>query len=213
MRKTTAAFLALFALTLVTACGASGGDKKADTTTTTAKASGGGSTTTTTEATTTTDASGSGVAVDDWAVAFCGSFKTWISDIQAASSGVSSDVTAGDLASAKTAIVKLFGTASTRTEALIDDVDQAGVPDIDNGDGLVTDLKGKFQDFDDAILAAKSDADALAVDDPTTFKSDVQTLLDTFQAETQKVGDSFSELDAKYNSQDLNDALNQHCGT
>ncbi|MCU1355236.1 MAG: hypothetical protein JWM89_654 [Acidimicrobiales bacterium] len=207
MRKTTAAFMALFALTLVTACGASGGDKKADTTTTTAKASGDGSTTTTTEA------AGTGVAVDDWAVAFCGSFKTWISDIQSASSGVSSDVTAGDLASAKTAIVKLFTTASSRTETLIEDVDKAGVPDIDKGDGLVTDLKGKFQDFDDAILAAKSDADALAVDDPTAFKADVQTLLDTFQAETQKVGDSFSELDAKYNSQELNDALNQHCGT
>ena len=60
MRKTIGAFLALFALVLTSACGASGGDDAKDTTTTSVAAGDSttstteGDTTTTTEATTTT---------------------------------------------------------------------------------------------------------------------------------------------------------------
>jgi hypothetical protein len=151
------------------------------------------------------------VAVETWAADFCGAFKGWLTDIHAASDSVGEDVSPGDVKAGKQAIIGLFETASKQTQALIDDIDGAGTPDIKNGAGLVTDLKGKFQDFDDAIQSAKTEADDLATDDAGAFKTQVDALRKTFQDETQKVGDSFAELDAKYDSQPLDDALTASC--
>ena len=105
----------------------------------------------------------------------------------------------------------MFGSSSDRTQTLIDDVDAAGIPDIDNGAQLVEDLKGKFQEFDDAISAAKSEAEGLATNDPAAFQVKVKKLTADYQAEVNKVGNSFGELDAKYPSRELNSALNSSC--
>lgn len=210
MRKTIGAFLALFALVLVTACGASGGDDAKDTTTTT-KAAGDGTTTTEGEETTTTEGGGDTADVEDWAKDFCGSFGDWLAKIQEESGKVGDAVTPGDVAGAKQVIVDLFGTVSDETESLMDDIDAAGVPDIDNGGDFVDDLKGKFQDFDDAILAAKSKAEGLDTADPTKFQTDVEALVTDFQSEITAVGESFGELDSKYPDQDLQVALKSSC--
>lgn len=212
MRKTVAALLALFVLTFVSGCGASGGDDASDKKTTTTEASGGDKTTTTgAEKTTTTESSGGDVDVDEWAKGFCGSFEAWIAEIQGASGSIGDSITPGDIQGAKDAIVGLFETASSETQSLIADLESGGTPDVDDGAALVDDLIGKFQDFDDAISAAKSDAEGLPVDDPTAFQSEVTTLVATFQTETTKVGESFSELDTKYPSPALNKALTSSC--
>lgn len=224
MRKTLACLLALFSLTFVAACGASGGsDAKQETTTTAGSSkatttSGGDTTTTegstTTEASTTTDGgstNGDAVPVDTWADDFCTGFGGWITDIKTLGTNASKGVQPGDIEGAKAAIVKLFGDASDRTKTLIDDVDAAGVPDIKNGDQLVEDLKVKFEAFDTAIAQAQSDAEGLATNDPQAFQTKVKALTTQFSGEVQKVGDSFSELDAKYQSAELNSALSSSC--
>lgn len=223
MRKTLAAVVALLALT-VAACGASGGNDNSDKPTTTkadkSTTSGGDKTTTTEDATTTTEdqtttTDGGGgpdgaVPVETWAGDFCGSFTAWIGNIKDASSSVNSGGI-DDIETAKTAIVDLFGTASSETQSLISDIDAAGVPDIPDGDQLVQDLQGKFQDFDDAILTAQSDAEALDTSDPATFQTNVTELITRFQTETKTVGDSFGELDAKYPSPEFQQALSSNC--
>lgn len=209
MRKTSLALLTALALTFVSACGASGGDDASKDTSTTAAAA--DKTTTTKAPETTTTAGSENLDVKEWADGFCGSFGNWLDDIKAASANVSTSITPGDLSGAKTAIVNLFDTASKETESLISDIQDGGTPDINRGDQLVDDLIGKFKDFDEAITAAKTEAESLPIDNPTEFQAKVTTLVSTFQTETQTVGDSFGELDAKYNSQELNDALNASC--
>lgn len=220
MRKTHAALITALTLVFVSACGASGGSGgslKATTTTAadTSTTAGGSNTTTTTEDTTTTTSKGSSggdtIAVAAWADDFCGNFGSWIDDIKSISSKAGDGLSAGDVAGAKQAVVDLFGNASDRTQQLIDDIDSGGVPDMDNGDELVKDLEGKFTDFDDAIQSAKSDASDLETSDGTQFQSDVQDLLKRFQTEVKDVGDSFSELDAKYPSRDFQQALKSSC--
>ena len=61
-------------------------------------------------------------------------------------------------------------------------------------------------------LLAKQDfagAEAEAVDtaDPAAFQSTITGLVSTFQSETETVGNSFSELDAKYPDPGLNEAV------
>ena len=206
MRKTLSILVTVAALSFLGACGASGGSDgaKADDPTTTAAPK-------EETTTTTTEAKSDAVDVAEWADSFCGSFSTWLDAIQAASSGVADNVTPGDIDSAKTAIADLFGTASDATQTLIDEIEGAGDPDIDDGDKLVDDLTEKFQAFDSAAQTAKSDTEALATDDIATFQSEADDLTTTFQDEVDKVAESFSEIDTKYPSEELNTELNSAC--
>ena len=47
--------------------------------------------------------------------------------------------------------------------------------------------------------------------DPAAFQSTITGLVSTFQSETETVGNSFSELDAKYPDPDLNEAVGSAC--
>ena len=204
MRKSLLAVLAIASLAFVSACGASGGSDSSDTTSAEAP-----TTTEAPEQTTTTEAAG--VAVEDWADSFCGSFSTWLTAITAASDSAGDGVTPGDIQSAKDALATLFGSASTATQTLISDVEAAGAPDIEDGDQLVDDLITKFQAFDDAAQAAAADVEALGTDDLATFQAEADKLSTTFQDEVNTVADSFSEIDAKYPDSDLNAALTKSC--
>ncbi len=205
MRKTLSILLAVAAIGFLGACGASGGndDTTSDDPTTTAAQK--------EETTTTTEAPDESVAVAEWADSFCGSFSSWLDEIKAASDGVGNNVTPGDIESAKTAIADLFGTASTATQTLIDELEAAGDPDIEDGDQLVDDLIEKFEAFDTAAQKAKTETEALATDDIATFQSEADALTTTFQDEVDKVADSFGEIDTKYPSTELNSELNSAC--
>ncbi|WP_421120059.1 lipoprotein [Aquihabitans daechungensis] len=206
MRKTLSIVAAVAALSFLGACGASGGsdDAKADDPTTTAAPE-------EETTTTTTEAESDAVEVADWAESFCGSFSTWLEEIQTASGGVTENVTPGDIDSAKTAIADLFGSASEATQTLISDLEDAGDPDIDDGDELVDDLIEKFEAFDAAALEAKTDTESLATDDIATFQAEADELTTRFQDEVNTVADSFSEIDTKYPSEELNTELNSAC--
>lgn len=201
MRKLLAVLLAGTLLTVLGACGTSGGDEDAEATTTEA---------TDAEETTTTEAEVEAVDVDEWAGGFCDAFSTWLDEIQTASSEVGSQVTAGDLESAQTAVAGLFGTASEVTETLIEDVEALGAPDIEDGDALVGDLSEKFQAFVDAADTAQAETEALDLD-PATFEADADALIARFQDEVSKVGDSFAEIDVDYPSPELNAAITSSC--
>ncbi len=205
MRKSLSILVAAATLSFLGACGTSGGNDDA---------SSDGSTTTAAPAedtTTTTEPDAEGVDVAEWAGSFCGSFGTWLDEIKDASERVADDVTPGDIGSAKIAIAALFGTASSATQTLIDEIADVGAPDIDDGDQLVEDLIEKFEAFDAAALSAQSDTEALADDDIATFQAEADALTTQFQDEVDKVADSFEEIDTKYPSPELNAEINAAC--
>ncbi|MEO6628595.1 MAG: hypothetical protein ABIP03_08500 [Aquihabitans sp.] len=206
--------MTVFALAFVSACGASGGD---DATSSTTQASESSTTTdevtTTTEdlVTTTTEKGTDAVDVKKWAQGFCGSFENWLGDVKQAGSSVGDSIQPGDVPGAKAAIVNMFATVSDDTRSLIDSLEGGGFPDIDNGDDFTDELIGKFQEFDDAIVTAKGEAEGLPLDNPTAFKTEVDALVATFTSETESVGASFGQLDTKYQSAELNAALTESC--
>lgn len=213
MRTSLAASAATLAL-LLSACGASGSQEESSATTdapTTTEAE----TTTTEEPTTTTESNvpDGAIAVEEWAEDFCGNFEGWLGNIQDASTSVGEDIQPGDIQGGKDAIVGLFESASAETETLITGIEDGGVPDVEDGDALVDDLLGRFDDFNVAIEEAKAGAENLPVDDPATFQTEVTSLTDTFETEVTTVGESFAELDAQYPSRELQSALSDSCSS
>ncbi len=202
MRKYLIALVALASLATLSACGSSGGSDGASDATTTTKAK---ATKTTTEVPT--------VTVAKWAGEFCGNFKTWQDEIQASSSKVKDKVDPTDASTAQTAISDLFSEASTSTQDLIASIENGSVPDMDEGQAFLDDLISKFQEIDDAAQSAKTDVGKLKTDDLETFETEATKLVTQFQDAITKVGDSFSEIDAKYPSADLEAALSKSCAS
>lgn len=197
MRKIVASALAMLSLTMAAACGVAGSE-----TTSTTKA-----TQTTAAETTTTETPSDVVSVTEWADGFCETFGDWLDGIKQAGDNAGTGLSGGDLEGAKEAIVGLFDSASSVTRTLLTSLSEGGSPDIAKGDEFVEDLMGKFEDFDQAISAAKDGTNALDTTDRAKFGKDVKALLATFDKETADVGDSFGELDTKYPSSELQAAL------
>ncbi len=210
------------ALTLTASCAASGGDDAASDTT----AADAGETTTTAEETTTTEATttptetetetetedGAGdVDVDEWAEGFCGDFEAWLAALETASAEVGTDLGAGDLEGARAAILDLFETASDETVALRTSIEDGGAPDIDNGEGLQAELVTRMDAFNDSIVSARTQLEAIPADDPAAFEDGVLDAVTTFEVEATEIGDSFAELDRTFDDPDLLEAIDSNC--
>ena len=141
----------------------------------------------------------------------CGDFQAWLDGVKASSEGITSSITPGDIEGAKAAIVGLFDDVAGQTETLIGEIEDGGAPDIEGGEDFLADLVGKFEEFHTAITEAGAEAEAVDTADPAAFQSTITGLVSTFQSETETVGNSFSELDAKYPDPDLNEAVGSAC--
>lgn len=219
MRKLLLALLAVLAL-FAGACSSSGDDDTASTTTASPAGSeddGEGAETTTTGSDEEDDQGGDEeppsdqVEVEAWAENFCGDFQAWLDGVKAASEGLSGSITPGDIEGAKAAIVGLFDDVAGQTETLITEIEDGGAPAIDDGEDFLADLVAKFEEFHAAITEAGTEAEAVDTSDPAGFQATITELVSTFQAETETVGNSFSELDARYPDPDLNAAVTSSC--
>jgi len=197
MRKSLTIAAAVVALSVLGACSSSGSDDAAKETTTTEK-----------EITTTTEA---GVAVDEWATTFCGSLGTWLDEIQKASDEAGNDVKVGDVPSLQTAVSDLYGTMSSATKTLIEDVSAEGAPDIEDGEDFQAALLGKFQDVDQAALEVQEEIGTLPTDDIATFQSKVDELGTGFQAKVEEASQAIEALGTTYPSAELSDAIASSC--
>ncbi len=225
MRKSLGAFVVVFFLSLLAACGTSGGGSEAsDTTaagsdTTEATDTTESSDTTegsdTTEAPDTTEGSDSGdgdtVPVEDWAEGFCGDFSDWIDEIETLSGNVQDGVTPGDVEGAKAAIVDLFSKVADETEDLQASITDGAAPDVEDGDQFVADLAEKFQGFIDETRDAADAAEGVSTTDAAAFQSEINTLVTDFQTNINEVGNAFGELDAIYDDPELQSALTSAC--
>lgn len=151
------------------------------------------------------------VAVSDWADHFCGAFQAWLDGVDAAGTDLTASIDPGNIENAKAAIVGLFDDVADQTETLVEELGNGGAPDIDDGGRFLSELVGRFEDFHAAITDARTEAAAVDTTDPVRFQATVTELVATFQAETESVSTSFSELDATYADVDLNAALASSC--
>jgi hypothetical protein len=198
MRKSLSIAAAVVALSVLGACSSSGSDEAAKDTTTT----------TVTKATTSTTTPG--VEAKTWAKEFCGSLGTWLTDIQKASDAASDQAKVGDVGSLRQAVADLYGTMSSATKTLMEDITSQGPPDIENGDAFQAALLGKFQVVDQAALDTQGEIQALD-GDIATVQPKIDDLGTTFQKKVEAATSSFEELGETYPSAELSGAIKADC--
>jgi len=162
----------------------------------------GGGNTGTTAATGSTSSSGGTVTPAEYAKSLCSSMQSYVTNVTDLSNNFASSLDpSADLAGQRDAVVGFLDDVLTATDKLISDLDAAGVPDVDNGQEIVSTIKSAYQQARSAIADAKSQVQGLSLDDPTAFASQLSDIGTAIQSSLGDIGGSLSTLDSQELSQ------------
>jgi hypothetical protein len=148
-----------------------------------------------------------GVEPDQFATDVCSAAKQWVDDIQQGAQdfggGLSAQSSPEEI---RDGLVGFLEDAIAQTETLIGQVQNAGVPAVDNGEQASGSLVSAFQRVKTAFEDARDRASELPTDDQQAFATGAQELGSTVQQSLVTIG---SELQNQQNK-DLEGAFDEN---
>ncbi|MET8229652.1 hypothetical protein ABZS77_03105 [Micromonospora sp. NPDC005298] len=141
-----------------------------------------------------------------WAATVCGALTPWRSEIDKLTSSTDEQMTAQTTpAQAKENLVRLFGGAEQASETARRKVEQAGVPETDNGEVISAGFRGSLEKMRDAYGRARDTIDKLSTGEPTAFYAGVRAAVETLNKEYDASALDTSQL----NSEELKQAFDE----
>ena len=141
------------------------------------------------------------VSASAYAADVCGAMQSWMQGIQDRTAELTENMQPGE-EQGKDLLVDLMSDMSSQTGELVSAVEDAGVPDVENGEEAADQLVAAFEETQQILEQAKDDIEALP-SDPQAFQQGAAQLGPTLQEALSNVGSSL-EIDA---SQELTDAF------
>ncbi len=134
-----------------------------------------------------------------YAESMCNSVNDWVTAIQERAAGLEGELT-GEAAQAKEKLDEFFGVAIDATDTLIAELEEAGTPDVDGGEGLAEDLIETFEKAKAALEEARGKVADLPEDDPAAFLeqstalgTDIQTAMNDLGSTMEDAPDALTE--------------------
>jgi hypothetical protein len=154
------------------------------------------------------DDGAAGTPPDRYAAAVCGAITSWQNELQANVTAMSSKLGASSTpADVKAQLVAFMETATKSTEDMLAKVQEAGPPAIEDGEALQRDLEAGLGDAKTAFEQARDKAESLPTGDQATFQREAQALGTTLNEQGTAIGQTFTSLSTKYDSNELNAAF------
>jgi len=133
-----------------------------------------------------------------WAASVCTALSPWRTEIGTLTTRTQQQMTAETTPSqAKENLMRLFGGAQEASEKARSGVEEAGVPDVENGKQIADSFTSSLSAMRDAYGRAKSGIEALATSPTKTFYTQVSTVVDTLSTEYAKSDLDTSKIDSK----------------
>jgi hypothetical protein len=144
------------------------------------------------------------IAAGVYAGSVCGALRTWQQHLQSASAILIQRTNAAKtLAEVKTQFVSFFDGAAGETDTMLDEVQAAGVPDVNDGEGVAASMLRELRRFRQIVLTAKTKAEHLPLGNEQLFTKQTQTMGTAFQFEITKLPTLFDELGKQHNAPEL----------
>lgn len=155
-----------------------------------------------TAAAATTAEASEAVPANEWAAAVCRALTSWQSEI---TSGTPDLADVQDLEATKQAVADYLDSVSTATGSLVEDVEAAGVPDVDEGESIAADFESALSSVQQSFEDAKTQVEGLSTADPGAFATELQEVGTTLQSAGTEATSVFDGLSVQYPA--LNDAI------
>ena len=135
------------------------------------------------------------VSADEYVGSLCsaaGEFTTTVVEGQSALQ----EAAAGDISAeeGKEQLSSFFEDATSAGETAATEIEDAGVPDVENGEEIAEALSTAFGEVATALSDAQEDVDALPTDSDEAFQSGAEELATTFQDDVSSIGEGLSSL-------------------
>jgi hypothetical protein len=140
---------------------------------------------------------GETVSATEYATGTCSAIAGWIDDIQALNTDLQTNLDpAAGLDSLKETMVGFLGDVTDATDAVIDEVEAAGVPDVDGGQAAADTVLAALRDSRDVFVDARDRVQGLSTADPAAFAAELETLGTDIQTSMSGIGDELDQFDA-----------------
>jgi hypothetical protein len=136
----------------------------------------------------------------------CTALDTWQTEL---TEGVPDFSSVTDIESTKDSLVSYLGSVVTATQTPVDDLQAAGVPEVENGEAIATEMQSALSSIGDEFAAARDSVEGLSTEDPAAFASSLTDLGTTLTEAGTAAGTTFDQLAEQYPSADLDAAASE----
>ena len=127
----------------------------------------------------------------------CTSVQSYVDDITTLSTDFAAGIDpAASADEQKQAVLDFLDDSLALTDALIDEVDAAGVPDVEGGAAMVAAIAASFQEARDVLEAARARVEAASTEDPQAFAAELNEVGATIQSSLGGIGGTLDQVDS-----------------
>ena len=142
------------------------------------------------------DGGGDKVEVGDFASGICTAFTDWTEAIQSRQSELQEGLDPGaSPQEGKDALQGFLDDAVEASDQLVDDVEGAGTPGIDNGEDAAEALQGAAESARDKLADARENVEELPTDSPEAFSKAADDFGNEIRSALEGVGEGLEEVD------------------
>ncbi len=135
------------------------------------------------------------VTAQEYATDICGALDAWVTASQDRASSLTGVLNPTDTPeNRRDVLAGYIDGVIDDTEALLDDVQAAGVPDVDGGEQIAGQIADAFDSVRTELEQTRDDVDALPTDDPAAFTAAATQLGTSIQTSLTAVGTSVSGI-------------------
>ncbi|MBA2625845.1 MAG: hypothetical protein H0U89_09595 [Acidimicrobiia bacterium] len=147
------------------------------------------------------------VAPEEYAEDVCTSVADWEDELQEEAAGLDDELADSEPEEIKERFTSFLEGAERRTNQLLDEVDDVGDPEGEDGEALAGDLRAGLAEARDLFRTAAEDARALDVGDQEAFVAGVRQVGEELTEGGEQVERTFDDLEQAYEDGDLADAF------
>ena len=125
-----------------------------------------------------------------------GAVASWVEDVRGLNQELSENLDPNSLDSLKSAMVGFLGDAIAATDSVIADVEDVGVPDVENGEASAQTVLTALRDSRDVFIDARDRVDGLSTDDPAAFIQELQKLGTDLQTSLSRIGEELERFES-----------------
>ncbi len=151
--------------------------------------------------------SGSAASPEAWAADVCSAASTWMDDIGTQSESLEDTMSgAASIEDVRERLVAFVDDAIERTDQMLSEIEDAGSPDIDDGEQLADDFLEVLSGFNTALEEVRTTAEGLS-DDPAQFVEGAQQIATAMEAAGSEIQTGLNDLQQSADSDDLDAAF------
>lgn len=127
----------------------------------------------------------------------CTSVQSYVDDITTLSTDFAAGIDpAASVEEQKQAVLDFLDDSLALTDALIDEVGAAGLPDVEGGAAMVAAIAASFQEARDVLEAARARVEAASTEDPQAFAAELNEVGATIQSSLGGIGASLDLVES-----------------